>query len=166
MSFSLNDTKTRPLLPTLLLSCVLSKSSDVCNSFIAGMVLSISHVGNWTKLTYLPVLLPCLPGDPPRYPGWSWGVESWEIYSQVVTRTPSVMPAFCWPPGSPPPRLWPWLWRLPGSWSHFCQTANCAIHLTSSLSIRHPFGVLLPSSSLNDWLQVFSRDSIMTIRQA
>ena len=133
MSFSLNDTKT--CFPPLPFSSPVSSPNLLVYVTPLLWVWSSPSAMWVVDQTHLAAsLLPCLPGDPPRNPGWSWGVGSWEIYSQVMTRTTSLMPAFHWCPGSQPPRFWPWLCRLPGSWSHFCQTANCPMRLTSFLN--------------------------------
>lgn len=78
VSFSLNDTKTSVSFfphPFPLLSCFLSTSAGVCNSFIMGVALSISHVGGWAKLTHLPLC--CLARQEPL-PGIQVGCRVWD----------------------------------------------------------------------------------------
>lgn len=58
----------------LLLSCFLSTSAGVCNSFITGVALSISHVGSWAKLTHLPV---CCLARQELLPGIQVGCRVW-----------------------------------------------------------------------------------------
>ena len=102
VSFSLNDTKTCFCFCFFFPTLLLSKSAGVCNSFIVGVVLSISHVGSWTKLTYLPL---CCLVRQETLSGIQVGCGVWgprEIYSQVMTRASSFIPAFYGPLSSQP----------------------------------------------------------------
>lgn len=139
MSFSLNDTKTcfPPLL--FLLSRVLSKSAGICNTFIVGVVLSISHVGSRPNSLYLPLCcLVCqetLPGiQVVMGCGVLGNIQPSRDQDPFSHASIPLVPWFL------TPRFWPWLCRLPGSRSHFCQPQlSCAPDLFLNSQISTPF---------------------------
>lgn len=127
VSFSLNDTKTLFLfLPPL---SFLPTSAGICNPFVVGLALSISHVGSWTKLTYLPLCCLSRQKSLPGIQVGRGGMGPRGLYSQVMTTAASFIPA-----SHEPPVFWPSAsdpnCRLPGLSHPFHQTADRAVYLS------------------------------------
>lgn len=132
VSFSLNDTKTLFLfLPPL---SFLPTSAGICNPFVVGVALSISHVGSWTEFTYLPL---CCLSRQKSLPGIQVGRGGWG-------------------PGDYTAKSWP---RLPLSFQHptspLCSDPQLLI-LTADFLVYH-----IPSTKLQTVLCTFP---VFTVR--
>lgn len=130
--------------PHHFFSGFLSKSAGVSNPFMVGVVLSISHVGSWTKLSYLPLCCPACQETPPgiQVGCGAWGpgdcnAKSWSGSSTFQ---------YPWTPGIHGWMFSPWCSR-PTVWWRSCGNANHGMHLASYL-LSHLTLVFYPFSAL------------------